>query len=243
MGGPARIELGWPLRGCRHGGDPLAVGSGKAWLEEQEGGGGLGRGLGSRGLGSLGEGLGAGSRKPAPYRGSGIPEGSQTRGRVRGEPLGARVPHEEAGNWVGQGRGPGSSPVHTGRSQAGSGFHGAVKVCRSLVGRSCSWWAVTAAPFSGRRRKASTMFGPSLLGFGETSWCVLEPLKPVAWDLQDPRTQGCWLCSGDAAQTCRCLRAPAGAGDGGAAPPAPGHERSWASPIAGWWGWWGLFMF
>lgn len=92
MGGPARIELGWPLRGCRHSGDLLAMGSGKAWLEEQEGGGGLGRELGSRGLGSLGEGLGAGSRKPAPYRGSGIPEGSQTMGRVQGGASGGEGP-------------------------------------------------------------------------------------------------------------------------------------------------------
>lgn len=54
LGGPARIELGWPLRGCRYGGDPPAVGSGEAWLEEQAGGGGLGRGVRIQGLGSLG---------------------------------------------------------------------------------------------------------------------------------------------------------------------------------------------
>lgn len=231
MGGPARIELGWPVRGCRHGGDPLAVGSGEAWLEEQEGGGGLGRGLGSRGLGSLGRVWAQEAESQPPTREVETLKGPRSGDGVWGEPLGARVPREGAGNWVGQGRGPGSSLVHTGHcSQAGSDFHDEMEGCRSLVRRSCSWWAVTAAPFSGRGRKASAIFGPSLLDFGETSWCVLEPLKPVAWDLQDPRTQGRWLCSGDAAQTCRCLLAPARAGDGGAAPPAPGQRASARGP-------------
>lgn len=204
----------WWRPACRGQWGSLAGGAGGRWRP--------GEGARIQGLRLPGEDLGAGGRKPVPYRGGGNPEGSQIRGRGRGEPLGARVPREGAGNWVGQGQGPGSSLVHTGRSQATSDFHGEMEGCRSLVGRSCSWWAVTAAPFSGRR-KASATFGPSLLDFGETSWCILEPLKPVAWDLQDPRTQGHWLCSGDAAQTCHCLLAPARAGEGGAAPPAPGH--------------------
>ena len=114
LGGLARIELGWPPRGCRYGGDPPAVGSGEAWLEEQAGGGGLGRGVRIQGVRLPGEGLGGG-RKPAPYRGGGNPEGPQIRGRGWGEPLGVRVPHEGAGSWVGLGWGPGSSPAHTPR--------------------------------------------------------------------------------------------------------------------------------
>ena len=217
LGGLARIELGWPLRGCRYGGDPPSVGSGEAWLEEQAGGGGLGQGVRIQGVRLPGEGLGGG-RKPAPYRGGGNPEGPQIRGRGCGEPLGVRVPCEGAGNWVGLGWGPGASPAHTGCSRVGSDSHGVV--------RSCSWWAVTAVSFGGRGRKASTIFAPSLLGFGETAWCVLEPLKPVAWDLQDPRTQGRWLCSGDAAPSCCCLLVPARAGDGGDPPLAPDPQST-----------------
>lgn len=163
-----------------------------------------GGGSGSRGLGSLGKVWEEAESQPHTGEVETL-KGPRSGEGVGGEPLGVRVPREGAGNWVGLGRGPGSSPAHTGCSQVGSDSHGVVKVCRSLVGRSCSWWAVTAVSFGGRGRKASTIFGPSLLGFGETAGCVLEPLKPVAWDLQDPRTQGRWLCSGDAAPSCSCL--------------------------------------
>ena len=105
MGGLARIELGWPLCGCRHGGDPLAVGSGEAWLEEQEGGGGLGRGLGSRGLGSLGRIWGQEAESQCPTGEVETLKGPRSGDGVGGSLWGRGSPVRELGTGWGRGRG------------------------------------------------------------------------------------------------------------------------------------------
>ena len=105
LGGLARIELGWPLCGCRHGGDPLAVGSGEAWLEEQEGGGGLGRGLGSRGLGSLGRIWGQEAESQCPTGEVETLKGPRSGDGVGGSLWGRGSPVRELGTGWGRGRG------------------------------------------------------------------------------------------------------------------------------------------
>lgn len=69
---------------CRGQWGSLAGGAGGRWRP--------GEGARIQGLRLPGEGLGAGGRKPAPYKGGGNPEGSQIRGRGLGGASGGEGP-------------------------------------------------------------------------------------------------------------------------------------------------------